>query len=58
MSRRNKIEAKRAAMLTRVRRSIAEVERSYWDELMCLQAARRDEPGTGLQPPQSKGKTR
>jgi hypothetical protein len=61
MSKRNKIEAKRAAMLARVRRRIAAVERSYSDaliELMCLQATRRDVPRAGLQVQQSKGQTR
>ena len=61
VSNRNRIEAKRAAMLTRVRRRIAEVERSYWDaltELMCLQAARRDAPEALLQPQESNEKSR
>jgi len=34
MSKRNKIESKRAAMLARVRSRIAEVERSYSDALI------------------------
>jgi hypothetical protein len=67
MSKRNKMEAKRlrklesgTVMLGRVRRLIAEVERSYWDaliELMCLQAARRDAPQADLQTQQSKEQT-
>ena len=60
MSKRNKIEAKRAAVLTRVRRRIAEVERSNSDaliEIMCLQAAPSDALGAVLQPQQPKEKS-